>query len=168
MLMIGCDFHTLFQQIAILNPSTGEIIERPLDHEVGEARKFSRLFRVPPGWGWKLRGVRSGSNECGLSRLWPSIGRRPYLHHSPRSTWWPSSLRIVVFISRLRAAASAERSPCFSAFILARSLPSGVLGPVLFVHGRVSRMAACSDLNPLRVSRYDLRGDCCSLPGDLS
>jgi len=40
MIIIGCDFHTRFQQIAILDPATGEIIERRLEHENGEAEKF--------------------------------------------------------------------------------------------------------------------------------
>jgi len=47
MLMIGCDFHTRFQQIAMLDPSTGEITERRLDHEVGEARKFYEALPRP-------------------------------------------------------------------------------------------------------------------------
>jgi len=40
MLIIGCDFHTRFQQIAMLDPTTGEIVERRLDHEREEAEKF--------------------------------------------------------------------------------------------------------------------------------
>jgi len=40
MLIIGCDFHTRFQQIAILDPTSGEILERRLEHETGEAEKF--------------------------------------------------------------------------------------------------------------------------------
>jgi transposase len=40
MLIIGCDFHTRFQQIAMLDPTTGEMIERRLEHENGEAKKF--------------------------------------------------------------------------------------------------------------------------------
>ena len=40
MLIIGCDFHARFQQIAMLNTETGEVIERRLEHENGEARKF--------------------------------------------------------------------------------------------------------------------------------
>ena len=40
MFIIGCDFHTRFQQIAMVDSPTGEIIERRLDHESGEARKF--------------------------------------------------------------------------------------------------------------------------------
>jgi transposase len=40
MFIIGCDFHTRFQQIAMLDPTTGEMIERRLEHENGEAKKF--------------------------------------------------------------------------------------------------------------------------------
>jgi len=40
MIIIGCDFHTRFQQIAMLDPTTGEIVERHLEHESGEAEKF--------------------------------------------------------------------------------------------------------------------------------
>ncbi len=38
--IFGCDFHTRFQQIAMMDFQTGEILERRLDHEAGEARKF--------------------------------------------------------------------------------------------------------------------------------
>jgi len=40
MLIIGCDFHTGFQQIAMLDIRTGEIIERRLAPETGEAKAF--------------------------------------------------------------------------------------------------------------------------------
>jgi transposase len=40
MIIIGCDFHTRFQQIAMLDPTTGEIVERRLEHEPGEAERF--------------------------------------------------------------------------------------------------------------------------------
>ncbi len=40
MIMVGCDFHTRFQQVAMLDPTTGEVIERRLEHETGEARRF--------------------------------------------------------------------------------------------------------------------------------
>ncbi len=42
MLIIGCDFHTRYQQIAMLNTLTGELIERRLDRESGEAHAFYR------------------------------------------------------------------------------------------------------------------------------
>jgi len=42
MLIIGCDFHSRFQQIAMLDTQTGEITERRLEHETGEAEQFYR------------------------------------------------------------------------------------------------------------------------------
>jgi transposase len=54
--MIGCDFHTGFQQIAMMDPSTGEIIERRLDHEVGEARKFYEALPRPVRVGMEATG----------------------------------------------------------------------------------------------------------------
>ncbi len=40
MLIIGCDFHTRYQQIAMMDQATGELVERRLEHESGEARAF--------------------------------------------------------------------------------------------------------------------------------
>ena len=40
MFIIGCDFHSRFQQIAMLDPTTGEVLERRLEHENEEAKKF--------------------------------------------------------------------------------------------------------------------------------
>jgi hypothetical protein len=38
MMIIGCDLHTRYQQIAMLDRETGELVERRLEHENGEAR----------------------------------------------------------------------------------------------------------------------------------
>jgi len=40
MIIIGCDLHTRYQQIAMLDTETGEVTERRLEHENGEARAF--------------------------------------------------------------------------------------------------------------------------------
>lgn len=40
MKIVGCDLHTRYQQIAMLDQETGELIERRLEHESGEARAF--------------------------------------------------------------------------------------------------------------------------------
>jgi len=42
MRIIGCDFHTRYQQIAMLDQATGELSERRLEHENGEAHAFYR------------------------------------------------------------------------------------------------------------------------------
>jgi transposase len=40
MRIIGCDFHPRYQQIAMMDTETGELVERRLEHENGEARAF--------------------------------------------------------------------------------------------------------------------------------
>jgi len=46
MLIIGCDFHTRYQQIAMAREGTAELLlERRLDHESGEAHAFYRSLQ---------------------------------------------------------------------------------------------------------------------------
>ncbi len=46
MLIIGCDFHTRYQQIAMAREETGELLaEQRLDHESGEAHAFYRSLQ---------------------------------------------------------------------------------------------------------------------------
>ena len=40
MMIIGCDLHTRYQQIAMVDTDSGELVERRLEHESGEARAF--------------------------------------------------------------------------------------------------------------------------------
>ena len=47
MMIIGCDFHTRYQQIAMMDEATGELTERQLDHESGEAQEFYRDLQGP-------------------------------------------------------------------------------------------------------------------------
>jgi transposase len=47
MMIIGCDFHTRYQQIATLDEVTGELTERRLDHQTGEADAFYRNLQEP-------------------------------------------------------------------------------------------------------------------------
>ncbi len=63
MLIIGCDYHPDFQQIAWVDTETGECGERQLMHGNGEAEKFYRDlklrgFKVQSGW--RLLGTRAG------------------------------------------------------------------------------------------------------------
>jgi hypothetical protein len=59
MKIIGCDFHTRYQQIAMLDEETGELMERRLDHESGEAHAFYRDLQGP---------VRVGIEATGATR----------------------------------------------------------------------------------------------------
>ena len=47
MRIIGCDFHSRYQQIAMLETETGEVVERRLEHENGEARSFYARLPQP-------------------------------------------------------------------------------------------------------------------------
>jgi len=40
MFIIGCDLHTRYQQIAMLDTTTGEVVTRRLEHQNGDARAF--------------------------------------------------------------------------------------------------------------------------------
>lgn len=59
MIIIGCDFHSRFQQIAMLDTASGEITERRLEHENGEARAF---------YGGLPRPTRVGMEATGYAR----------------------------------------------------------------------------------------------------
>lgn len=56
MLIIGCDYHTRFQQIAMLEGDSGEIVERRLEHETGEARAFYSALSGPARVGMEATG----------------------------------------------------------------------------------------------------------------
>jgi transposase len=64
MKIIGCDFHPSFQQIAMLDTETGELIERRLSHGDGEAQRFYEALKGPV-----LVGVESSGNMLWFERL---------------------------------------------------------------------------------------------------
>ena len=47
MKIVGCDLHTRYQQITMLDHETGELVERRLEHESGEARAFYSGLSAP-------------------------------------------------------------------------------------------------------------------------
>ena len=59
MLIIGCDFHTRYQQIAMMDEATGELTERRLDHQSGEAQAFYRNLQGPVRVGIEATGPDS-------------------------------------------------------------------------------------------------------------
>lgn len=56
MMIIGCDLHTRFQQIAMLDTETGEIVERRLEHGSGEAQRFYAALTAPARVGIEATG----------------------------------------------------------------------------------------------------------------
>jgi transposase len=80
MLIIGCDFHTRYQQIAMAKEETGELLlERRLDHESGEAHEFYRSLEGP---------VRVGIEATGpihwFERLLAELGHELWIGDSAR------------------------------------------------------------------------------------
>jgi transposase len=59
MKIVGCDLHTRYQQIAMLDDETGELIERRLEHANGEAKQFYTSLTGP---------VRVGIEATGHTR----------------------------------------------------------------------------------------------------
>ena len=59
MKIVGCDLHTRYQQIAMLDEETGELVERRLEQESGEARAFYASLEG---------GVRVGIEATGHTR----------------------------------------------------------------------------------------------------
>ncbi len=61
MIIIGCDFHTRYQQIAMANDETGELhLERRLDHQSGEAPSVFHWFREKKGPSLSVERTRKG------------------------------------------------------------------------------------------------------------
>jgi transposase len=77
MKIIGCDIHTRYQQIAMLDEATGELTERRLEHESGEADTFYRGLAGP---------VRVGIEATGpiqwFQRLLAELGQELWIGDS--------------------------------------------------------------------------------------
>jgi len=69
MKIIGCDFHPSFQQIAMVDTETGEMVERRLFHADGEARRFYESLSRPV-----LVGIESSGSMLWFERLLTGLG----------------------------------------------------------------------------------------------
>ncbi len=74
MKIIGCDFHPSYQQIAMLDSSTGELVERRLLHEGGEAERFYRSLEGPVRVGMEAVG-----NAQWFERLLAEMGHQLWI-----------------------------------------------------------------------------------------
>jgi len=69
MKIVGCDLHARYQQVAMLDQETGEVVECRLEHESGEARGFYAGLEGP---------VRVGIEAIGHTRWFErGSGTRP-------------------------------------------------------------------------------------------
>src|SRR5258708_4428036 len=69
MKIIGCDFHPSFQQIAMVDTETGEMIKRRLPHPDVEAKRFYESLTGPV-----LVGVESSGNMRWFQGLLARLG----------------------------------------------------------------------------------------------
>jgi transposase len=75
MIIIGCDFHPSYQQIAMLDLESGEEREVILEHEGGEARRFYEGLR-----GQRVRiGMEASGNSLWFERLMEELGHELWL-----------------------------------------------------------------------------------------
>ena len=74
MMIIGCDFHPSWQQIAWLDTETGETGEQKLVHASGEAKKFYRQLAAPV-----LIGVEATGNSQWFVELVEDLGHEIWI-----------------------------------------------------------------------------------------
>jgi transposase len=74
MQIVGCDFHPGFQQVAILDISTGEVRELKLLHAGGEAERFYRDLEPPV-----LIGMESTGSTLWFERLMERLGHELWI-----------------------------------------------------------------------------------------
>jgi transposase len=72
--IVGCDFHPSWQQVAIFDSSTGEIVEHKLVNGNGEAERFYRLLPVR-----SLIGVESCGNSQWFVELLEKLGHEVWI-----------------------------------------------------------------------------------------
>ena len=74
MTIIGCDFHPSWQQVAVLDPETGELSERQLVNGDGEAERFYRGLPSP-----SLVGVEACGNSQWFIELLQRLGHEVWV-----------------------------------------------------------------------------------------
>ncbi len=74
MIIIGCDFHPSYQQIAILDTETGTTEEHKLAHTTGEAEQFYRKLVLPA-----LVGIEAVGNDQWFVQLLQTLGHEVWV-----------------------------------------------------------------------------------------
>jgi transposase len=76
-MIIGCDYHPRYQQIAMMDTATGELVERRLEHENGEARAFYAGLPKPARVGMEATGYGQW-----FERLLAEFGHELWIGHA--------------------------------------------------------------------------------------
>ena len=69
MIIIGCDFHSRSEQMAMLDTETGEVVEKRLEHENGEVKRFYEGLKEPA-----LVGIESTSYTRWFAEMLAGMG----------------------------------------------------------------------------------------------
>jgi transposase len=88
MMIVGCDFHTRYQQIAWVEETTGEILQRRLEHTEDEARKFYAALPGP---------VLVGIEATGYSQWFERM-----LHQLGHESWIGDAVEIRASVVRMQ------------------------------------------------------------------
>jgi transposase len=100
MKIVGCDLHTRYQQIAMLDDESGELIERRLEHANGEAKEFYS----------KLAGrVRVGIEATGHTRWFERL-----LAELGHELWIGDAARIRAAEVRKQKTDARDAAPCWN------------------------------------------------------
>ena len=74
MMIVGCDFHPSFQQVAVLDTESGELQAHKLMHATGEAEQFYRRLIAP-----SLIGMESVGNSQWFVQLIEQLGHEIWI-----------------------------------------------------------------------------------------
>ena len=87
MIIIGCDYHPGFQQIAFVDTETGDCGEQCLEHCEG-AEKFYRDLAAQEkrcAWAWKPARTAGGSNDSWRGEYVLDLAREPRLRAAEKA-----------------------------------------------------------------------------------
>ena len=98
MIVIGCDFHPSFQQIAMLDTERGTTTDHKLMHASGEAERFYRALASPA-----LVGIETVGNDRWFVQLSQRLGHEVWVGviglgiFEPKECQSPSGLKVRFF-----------------------------------------------------------------------
>jgi len=90
MLVIGCDYHPSFQQIALVDTASGELQQRRL----GDREEAEHFYRVLAKSGNKVRvGLEASGHAGWFERLLAELNFELWMHDAAkiaakRAPWW--------------------------------------------------------------------------------